>query len=76
MTYGSRIFVDDGDEVKRGHRLAEWDPYTRPMMTEVAGTVEFEDVVDGVSVSESTDETTGITKRQVIDWRPRRAAPT
>ena len=69
VTYGSRLFVDDGDEVKRGQRLAEWDPYTRPMMTEVAGTVEFEDVVDGVSVSESTDETTGITKRQVIDWR-------
>ena len=61
--------VDDGDEVKRGQRLAEWDPYTRPMITEAAGTVEFEDVVDGVSVSESTDETTGITKRQVIDWR-------
>ncbi len=69
VAYGSRIHVDDGDEVKRGQRLAEWDPYTRPMMTEVAGTVEFEDVVDGVSVSESTDETTGITKRQVIDWR-------
>ncbi|MCY6380873.1 DNA-directed RNA polymerase subunit beta' [Hoeflea prorocentri] len=69
VAYGSRIFVDDGDEVKRGQRLAEWDPYTRPMMTEVAGTVEFEDVVDGVSVSEATDETTGITKRQVIDWR-------
>ena len=68
VAYGSRILVDDGDEVKRGQRLAEWDPYTRPMMTEVAGTVEFEDVVDGVSVSESTDETTGITKRQVIDW--------
>jgi DNA-directed RNA polymerase subunit beta' len=69
VAYGSRTFVDDGDEVKRGQRLAEWDPYTRPMMTEVAGTVEFEDVVDGVSVSESADETTGITKRQVIDWR-------
>ena len=69
VAYGSRIFVDDGDEVKAGQRLAEWDPYTRPMMTEVAGTVEFEDVVDGVSVSESADETTGITKRQVIDWR-------
>ena len=38
VAYGSRIFVDDGDEVKRGQRLAEWDPYTRPMMTEVKGT--------------------------------------
>ncbi len=39
VAYGSKIFVDDGDKVKRGQRLAEWDPYTRPMMTEVDGTV-------------------------------------
>uniref|UniRef100_UPI002AFFBF01 DNA-directed RNA polymerase subunit beta' n=1 Tax=Hoeflea sp. TaxID=1940281 RepID=UPI002AFFBF01 len=69
VAYGSKIYVDDGDAVKRGQRLAEWDPYTRPMMTEVEGTVEFEDVVDGISVLEATDEATGITKRQVIDWR-------
>lgn len=69
VAYGSKIFVDDGDKVKRGQRLAEWDPYTRPMMTEVEGTVHFEDVVDGISVLEMTDESTGITKRSVIDWR-------
>jgi DNA-directed RNA polymerase subunit beta' len=56
VAYGSKIYVDEGDAVKRGQRLAEWDPYTRPMMTEVDGVVEFEDVVDGVSVSEATDE--------------------
>ena len=69
VAYGSKLFVDDGDTVKRGQRLAEWDPYTRPMLTELEGTVEFEDVVDGLSVLEATDESTGITKRQVIDWR-------
>ncbi|MBW3099214.1 DNA-directed RNA polymerase subunit beta' [Pseudohoeflea coraliihabitans] len=69
VAYGSKLFVDDGDTVKRGQRLAEWDPYTRPMMTEVSGTVEFEDVIDGVTVTEAADEATGITKRQVIDWR-------
>merc|ERR1711879_659235 len=62
-------FVAAGAPANRGQRLAEWDPYTRPMMTEVEGTVEFEDVVDGISVLEATDEATGITKRQVIDWR-------
>jgi DNA-directed RNA polymerase subunit beta' len=62
-------FVDEGDKVKRGQRLAEWDPYTRPILTEVEGTVQFEDLVDGISVQEATDESTGITKRQVIDWR-------
>ncbi len=69
VAYGSKLHVDDNDKVRRGQRLAEWDPYTRPMMTEVAGTVQFEDVVDSISVTESTDESTGITKRQVIDWR-------
>jgi len=69
VAYGSKIYVDDGDKVKRGQRLAEWDPYTRPIMTELAGTVQFEDVIDGLSVLEATDDATGITKRQVIDWR-------
>ena len=69
LTYGSRLLVDDGDKVKRGQRIAEWDPYTRPILTEVAGTVEFEDLVDGISVTETADESTGITKREVIDWR-------
>jgi DNA-directed RNA polymerase subunit beta' len=69
VSYGSKIFVDDGDTVTRGQRLAEWDPYTRPIMTEVSGVIDFEDVIDGVSVLESADEATGITKRQVIDWR-------
>jgi DNA-directed RNA polymerase subunit beta' len=69
LTYGSRIFVDDGDKVKRGQRLAEWDPYTRPILTEIEGKVQFEDLVDGISVQETADESTGITKREVIDWR-------
>ncbi|MCQ0990163.1 DNA-directed RNA polymerase subunit beta' [Jiella marina] len=69
VTYGSRVYVDDGDTVRRGQRIAEWDPYTRPVLTELEGTIDFEDMVDGVSVSEQTDESTGITKRAVIDWR-------
>jgi DNA-directed RNA polymerase subunit beta' len=69
LTYGSRLLVDDGDKVRQGQRLAEWDPYTRPVLTDVGGTVDFEDVVDGLSITETTDESTGITKRVVIDWR-------
>src|SRR5690606_22470379 len=69
VAYGSRIFIDEGDQVKRGQRIAEWDPYTRPILTEVEGVVSFEDLVEGVSVQEATDESTGITKREVIDWR-------
>jgi DNA-directed RNA polymerase subunit beta' len=69
LGYGTRLYVDEGDKVKRGTRLAEWDPYTRPLMTEAEGTVEFEDVVEGVSVNEVADEATGITNRVIIDWR-------
>jgi len=69
VTYGAKLLVNDGDEVKRGQRIAEWDPYTRPVLAEVDGEVAFEDLVDGASVAENTDETTGFTKRVVIDWR-------
>jgi DNA-directed RNA polymerase subunit beta' len=69
VTYGSRLLVDDGDTVKQGQRIAEWDPYTRPILTDIEGSVEFEDLVDGVSVSETADDSTGITKRVVVDWR-------
>jgi DNA-directed RNA polymerase subunit beta' len=69
VTYGTRLFVDEGDKVKRGTKLAEWDPYTRPIMTEVEGTVDYEDIVEGVSVVEAADEATGITNRVIIDWR-------
>jgi DNA-directed RNA polymerase subunit beta' len=69
VPYGARLKVDDGDKIKRGQRIAEWDPYTRPVITELAGTIAYEDLVDGVSVVETADESTGITKRVVIDWR-------
>ncbi len=69
IQYGARLRVEDGDKVKRGQRLAEWDPYTRPILTEVEGTVGFEDLVEGQSMSETLDESTGIAKRVVIDWR-------
>ncbi|MGA9541150.1 MAG: DNA-directed RNA polymerase subunit beta', partial [Methyloceanibacter sp.] len=69
LPYGTHLRVDDGDKVKRGDRLAEWDPYTRPVLTEIEGKVEFEDLVEGVSVSEQRDESTGITNSVIIDWR-------
>jgi DNA-directed RNA polymerase subunit beta' len=69
VPYGARLHVDDGDKLRRGQRIAEWDPYTRPVITEVEGITAYEDLVEGASVSETTDEATGITKRVVIDWR-------
>jgi DNA-directed RNA polymerase subunit beta' len=69
LTFGARLKVEDGDMVKRGQRMAEWDPYTRPIITEVDGTVDFEDLVEGQSLAETLDESTGIAKRVVTDWR-------
>src|SRR5690554_4162857 len=69
VAYGAKLLVKEGDAVRRGQRLAEWDPYTRPILAEVEGEVVFEDLLDGTSVAENTDEATGFTKRVVIDWR-------
>src|SRR5690606_41610969 len=59
VTYGSRIFVDDGDTVKRGQRISEWDPYTRPILTYVVGKVPLEVLLVGLSVQVMADESTG-----------------
>ena len=69
VPYGARLRVKEGDTVKRGQRLADWDPYTTPIITEVGGKVRAEDLVDGFSVREETDEATGIANRVVADWR-------
>jgi DNA-directed RNA polymerase subunit beta' len=72
IPYGARMHVDEGDMVKRGQRIAEWDPYTRPILSEADGTIAFEDLVEGQSMTETLDESTGIAKRVVIDWRTTR----
>ncbi len=76
LQYGARLKVDENDSVKRGQRLAEWDPFTRPILTEIDGVVAFEDLIEGASMSEQIDEATGIAKRLVIDFRstPRTAS--
>src|SRR3712207_4044763 len=66
IQYGARLRVDEGDQIKRGQRIAEWDPYTRPILTEVDGRAAYEDLVDGQSMVESVDESTGNAKRVVI----------
>jgi len=67
--YGARLKLKDGAKVKRGERLAEWDPYSTPIITEVGGRVRFEDLVENVSFREEADEATGISNRVVVDWR-------
>jgi len=69
IPYGSRLLADDGASVARGQKMAEWDPHTRPIITEKAGTVQFADLVDGVSMREVTDEATGISNTVVVEWK-------
>ncbi len=69
VSYGAKLRVDDGDEVTRGQRLADWDPYTIPILTEVEGKVKFEDLQEGFSMQVVADEATGIASRVVTDWR-------
>jgi DNA-directed RNA polymerase subunit beta' len=69
LPYGSKVHVKDGDTAELGTTLADWDPYTLPIMVEAQGTVQFMDLVDGVSIKEEMDETTGMSSKTVLDWK-------
>ena len=69
VDYGSRLPLDNGAMVNIGTKLAEWDPYTMPILTEVGGTVRLLDLVEGVSAKDETDEETGISSKVIVDWR-------
>ncbi len=69
IPYGAKIFYDHDDKVKKGEKICEWDPYTLPVIAEKNGFVSYMDLVDGVSLAETSDEATGITSKSVLDWR-------
>ena len=69
LQYGAKLLKKDGSKVKAGEMLAEWDPYTIPIITEKEGTAHYVDLVEGVSMREIIDESTGIGSRVVMDWK-------
>jgi len=69
VPYGAMLSVDDGKSVKPGTKLATWDPHTRPIVTEYAGTVRFENVEEGVTVAKQVDDVTGLSTLVVIDHK-------
>ncbi|MFQ5973622.1 MAG: DNA-directed RNA polymerase subunit beta', partial [Alphaproteobacteria bacterium] len=69
LPYGARLLVEDGSAVKKGETLAEWDPYTTPIITEKEGFANYVDLIEGVSMREAIDETTGISSKVVVDWK-------
>ena len=69
IIYGARLKVDEGQMVKRGDRLAEWNPNTIPVLTETDGIIRYEQLVSGISLKDVADEKTGVSNKVVIDSR-------
>jgi DNA-directed RNA polymerase subunit beta' len=74
VPYGATLTVTDGTAVKAGKALAAWDPHTRPIITEYAGRIKFENVEEGVTVAKQIDEVTGLSTLVVIDPKRRGVA--
>ncbi|RQW86501.1 MAG: DNA-directed RNA polymerase subunit beta' [Geobacter sp.] len=69
VVYGAKIKVAPGAQVKAGASIAEWDPYTMPILTEVTGRIKFGDIIEGVTVEEQVDEVTGLSRKVIIESR-------
>ena len=69
IPYGAYVLIEDKAKVTKGERLAEWDPFTMPVITENPGIVKYQDLIDGKTLTEQTDEATGIAQRVVIEYR-------
>ena len=69
LQYGAKLLKKDDSTVKAGQILAEWDPYTIPIITEKEGTAHYVDLVEGISMRETIDESTGIGSKVVMDWK-------
>lgn len=67
VPYGARLMVDNGYRVEKGNKIAEWDPYTIPIITEKSGKVLFTDMIEGLSIRDVMDDTTGISNKVVIE---------
>ena len=69
VAYGSKLFFKNGDKIKANTKICEWDPYTTPVIAEKSGIASYVDLIDGVSIQETTDDATGISSKSVVDWR-------
>ncbi len=69
VPYGSRLFFQNEEKIKKNTKICEWDPYTTPVIAEKSGIANFVDLIDGVSIAETLDDATGITTKTVIDWK-------
>ena len=76
IPYGSSLYFKNGDTVKKGDKVAQWDPFNAVIVTEYAGTLKFHDVIEGVTFRAETDETTGLTEKIVTESKDKSRVPT
>ena len=76
LPYGSILYNKHGDIVKQGDLIAKWDPFNALIVTEYAGTLRFNDVIDGVTFKAETDDTTGLSEKIIIDSKDHTKVPT
>ena len=76
LPYGSSLYFKNGDVVSKGDKIAQWDPFNAVIVTEYAGTLKFNDVIEGVTFRAETDETTGLTEKIVTESKDKTKVPT
>ena len=76
VPYGSSLYFKNGDVVSKGEKIAQWDPFNAVIVTEYAGTLKFNDVIEGVTFRAETDETTGLTEKIVTESKDKTKVPT
>jgi len=67
IIYGAKLLIKDGDSVEKGKLIAEWDPYSTPIITESSGVVKFEDIEEGLTMQEQVDPVTGLSHKVIVD---------
>ena len=76
VPYGSSLYFKNGDDVKRGDKIAQWDPFNAVIVTEFAGTLKFNDVIENITFRAETDETTGLTEKIITESKDKSKVPT
>ena len=76
VPYGSSLYFRNGDVVSKNDKIAQWDPFNAVIVTEYAGTLKFNDVIEGVTFRAETDETTGLTEKIVTESKDKTKVPT
>jgi len=69
VPYGARLLMEEGETVTRGQKIAEWDPFTLPIITERQGKVEFADMLENITLMDRTDEVTGLSFKEVVEYK-------